>query len=117
MMERRYEQRLPLRIDVRVSDRRGNVVYCRTRDIAVNGAFLETEGAGLLPSEVVRVGLPNPQGAGDWADVAAVVVHHCANGVGVMFSHPIIGLTGSAKARRAARLSQEAVAGDQRLAS
>jgi hypothetical protein len=105
-MERRYEQRLPLRIAVRVSDRRGNVSYCSTRDVARSGAFIETRPGALEPSQVVWLALPDPESSAGWADVAAVVVHHRPDGVGVMFSHPVPVLAGLARRRPEARRAQ-----------
>lgn len=77
---------------MRVSDQRGNVSACCTRDIAMDGAFIETDPASLAPREAVWVGFPDPQSPGGWAQVPAVVVHHHPDGVGVMFSHPLTGL-------------------------
>jgi len=92
MMERRFEQRLPLRIDVRVRDRSGHVLFSPTRDITVNGAFIETGRVDFSSEDVLWVDLPDPEVEGGWTDVAAVVVHHHPDGVGVIFSHPYTAL-------------------------
>ena len=105
MMERRFEQRFPLRIDVRVRDHWGHVLSCPTRDITADGAFIETGRLDLSSEEVLWVDLPDPEVEGGWTDVAALVVHHHSDGVGVMFSHPYTAL-----ARREVPLRRERVA-------
>ena len=88
MMERRLEQRHPLRVGVRVRDRSGRVFFSPTRDISQSGAFIETGRVDLSSESVLWVDLAGPDAEGGWNDVAALVVHHHADGVGVMFSHP-----------------------------
>lgn len=87
MIERRFERRPALRIGIRVRDRSGEVSCSSTRNITPNGAFIETDRTDLNPGGVVWVDLPDPEVAGGWTNVAAVVVHRHPDGVGVMFSH------------------------------
>jgi hypothetical protein len=88
MMERRFEHRPTLRIDVRVRDRTGQVLLSPTRNITANGAFIETGRADFSAEGVVWVDLPDPEAEGGWTNIPALVVHHHADGVGVMFSRP-----------------------------
>lgn len=105
MMERRLEQRHPLRIGVRVRDRSGRVFSFPTRNISPNGAFIETGPVDLSAEGVLWVDLPDPEAEGGWNDVASLVVHHHQDGVGVMFSYPYAALkqlSGSHRQSRAA---------------
>lgn len=97
MMERRFEHRFPLRVTVRVRDRSGRVLVSPTRDISENGAFIETGRADLSAEDVLWLDLPDPEVEGGWTDVAALVVHHHTDGVGVMFSHPYQALARSGR--------------------
>jgi hypothetical protein len=92
MIERRFERRPALRIGVRVRDRSGQVSSACTRNLTVNGAFIETDRADYIAGVVVWVDLPDPEVAGGWTNVAALVVHRHPEGVGVMFSHPYTAL-------------------------
>jgi hypothetical protein len=106
MMERRFEQRLPLRITVRVRDRAGRVLVSPTRDVSENGAFIETGRADLSAEDVLWLDLPDPEAEGGWTDLAALVVHHHRDGVGVMFSHPYLALARQAQRSHAAQESR-----------
>jgi hypothetical protein len=87
-MERRLEQRLPLRIGVRVRDRAGRVLFSPTRDISPHGAFIETGGMAFSMEDVLWVELQDSEVDGGRREVAALVAHHHPDGVGVMFSSP-----------------------------
>jgi hypothetical protein len=88
MMERRFEQRAALRIGVRVRDRQGRVALSPTRNITASGAFIESGNGEFADQGVLWVDLPDPRAKGGWTSVVALVVHHRADGVGVMFSRP-----------------------------
>ena len=92
MMERRFENRPALRIGVRVRDREGRIALSPTRNITVNGAFIETGNGAFADQGVLWVYLPDPEAASGWTNVVALVVHHRADGVGVMFSRPYTAL-------------------------
>jgi hypothetical protein len=92
MMERRFEHRPALRIGVRVRDREGRVAISPTRNITANGAFIETANGDFADQGVLWVDLPDPEADCGWTNVVALVVHHGADGVGVMFSRPYTAL-------------------------
>jgi hypothetical protein len=92
MMERRFEHRPALRIGVRVRDREGRVALSPTRNLTVNGAFIENGNGDFADQGVLWVDLPDPAAAGGWTNVVALVVHHRPDGVGVMFSRPYTAL-------------------------
>lgn len=92
MMERRLERRPALRIGVRVRDRAGQAHYSETRNITADGAFVETECARFAAADVLWIDLPDPDVAGGWTSMAALVVHRHHDGLGLMFSHPYTGL-------------------------
>jgi hypothetical protein len=104
MMERRFEHRPAMRVDVRVRDREGRVLSSPTRNITANGAFIETGGVDLEPTGVVWVELPDPGVECGWTNITAVVVHRHPDGVGVMFSRPYTALEylGTPRPRRRA---------------
>ena len=86
MIERRFEPRPARRIDVRVCDHSGQFLLSSTRDITANGAFIEMGPADFATAKVLWVDLPDPSVESGWTNVAALVVHRHADGVGVMFS-------------------------------
>ena len=85
MIERRFERRPARRIDVRVRDHSGQLLLASTRNITANGAFIEMGPADFATATVLWVDLPDPLVESGWANVAALVVHRRADGVGVMF--------------------------------
>jgi len=85
MIERRFERRPARRIDVRVRDDSGQRLLSSTRDITANGAFIEMGPADFATAKVLWVDLPDPLVESGWMNVAALVVHRHADGVGVMF--------------------------------
>lgn len=59
---------------------------CKTRDIGVEGVFIETDAAGVDVHAVVEVALPTSViGAGQCRRIPATVVHKRGNGLGLMF--------------------------------
>lgn len=103
MMERRLEQRLPLRIGVRVRDRAGRVLFSPTRDVSPHGAFIETGGMAFSREDVLWVELQDSAIDSGRREVAALVAHHHPDGVGVMFSHPHLAFERLALSQRRAR--------------
>lgn len=85
MIERRFERRPARRMDVRVRDHSGQLVLSSTRNITASGAFIEMGPADFPTATVLWVDLPDPLVQSGWTNVAALVVHRHADGVGVMF--------------------------------
>ena len=92
MMERRFEDRPALRIGVRRRDRSGRARKSETRNITADGAFVETDGGDFACADVLWIELPDPEVAGGWTSMAALVVHRHSDGLGLMFSHPYTAL-------------------------
>ena len=85
-MEKRWAVRRPLRISVDIRYRDMEVINCQTRDVSLNGAFVELEH--LQPSLdtavdlVFRLGEP---GQFTKYKVPAKVARATGEGIGVMF--------------------------------
>ena len=85
MIERRFERRPARRIDIRVHDHSGPLLLASTRNITASGAFIEMGPADFATAKVLWVDLPDALAESGWINVAALVVHRHADGVGVMF--------------------------------
>lgn len=60
--------------------------HCKTRDIGVEGVFIEADTTGLDVHTMIEVSLPvSVIGTGQCRRVPAMVVHKRGNGVGLMF--------------------------------
>ena len=92
MIERRFERRPARRLDVRVHDHNGQFLLSSTRNITMNGAFIEIGPADFPTAKVLWVDLPDPLAERGWTNVVALVVHRHADGVGVMFGEPYTAL-------------------------
>lgn len=88
MIERRFERRPARRLGVRVHDHNGQLLLSSTRNITASGAFIEIGPADFPTAKVLWVDLPDPLAESGWTNVAALVVHRHADGVGVMFGEP-----------------------------
>jgi hypothetical protein len=92
MIERRFERRPARRLGVRVRDHSGQCLLASTRNITASGAFIEIGPADFPTARVLWVDLPDPVAESGWMNVAALVVHRHADGVGVMFGEPYTAL-------------------------
>jgi hypothetical protein len=88
-MEKRYEPRQNVRVQVVVHDRHGRRGTFETRDATSAGMFIETGGLGAAIGEVVWIDNVETT-RGCWpTPLAAVVVHRAGGGVGILLSRPV----------------------------
>jgi hypothetical protein len=81
-VERRYCARCPVNFPVQIRYRKRRFLGGKARDLSADGLYLEVRNLTLPSGTLVELEL-DLQGK-QWL-VAAVVVHHHGNGVGVMF--------------------------------
>ncbi len=84
-VERRYSFRHRIDCAVHIRYRRRRFCRARGRNLCAEGMFLEVQSLTLPTGTLVELELDS-EGA-DWL-VPAIVVHHQAGGVGVMFREP-----------------------------
>ena len=85
-LERRWCVRKAFIMAVTLHHQGGSLTNCKTRDIGVEGVFIETDTAEVDIHAVVEVSLPiSVIGAGQCRRIPATVVHKRPNGLGVMF--------------------------------
>lgn len=84
-MERRYSQRLPAGFEAKLSHLGRPVGRFNTRDIGLAGAFIETGPIDLYTNDLVAVSFNVEHGGIKKHTLYAFVVHHSAQGVGLMF--------------------------------
>lgn len=85
MMERRWNMRSPIRLDVALVYDGLGIVRCRTRDLSLAGLFLET-GAITLPHHAAfDVMLDDGAAPRKMFRLPALVVRVTREGVGAMF--------------------------------
>jgi hypothetical protein len=84
-VERRYSLRHQIDCSVYIRYRRRRFCRARGRNLCAEGMFLEVQSLTLPTGTLVELEL-DFEGA-DWL-VPAIVVHHQAGGVGVMFREP-----------------------------
>lgn len=80
MMEHRYFPRMQIALGVDVFRSRRLLGYFKTRDISLEGMFIETGGIGLARNDIVRFRL---QMIEDESFVRGIVVHVSKEGIGI----------------------------------
>jgi len=78
-MEHRFKRRCPLSLDVVVRGRDGLTLHGRTRDISLDGMFIQLAPQAVRTSTVVEIELSRCGCLHGW------VVHVGDEGIGVMF--------------------------------
>ena len=88
-MEKRYELRQNVRVQVVVHDRHGRRGTFETRDATSAGMFIQTRRLDVAIGEVIWI--DNLETAtGRWpTPLPAVVVHRAGGGVGILLSQPV----------------------------
>jgi hypothetical protein len=84
-VERRYCARYPVDFPVQIRYRKRRFLCGQARDLSADGLYLQVRNLTLPSGTLVELEL-DLQGK-QWL-VAAVVVHHHGNGIGVMFRDP-----------------------------
>jgi hypothetical protein len=88
-MEKRYEPRQNVRVQVVVHDRHGCRGTFETRDATPAGMFIETGRLHAAIGEVIWIDNVETAG-GHWpTPLPAVVVHRARGGVGILLSRPV----------------------------
>jgi hypothetical protein len=84
--ERRWCVRKAIIMAVTLHHQGRQLSNCKTRDIGVEGIFIETDTAAMDVHDVLEVSLPTSViGAGQCRRIPAMAVHKRGNGVGLMF--------------------------------
>jgi hypothetical protein len=81
-VERRYTQRVPVNLPVRVNYREQARISARARNVSAEGMYLSGEGP-QMPSGIL-VSLQLAAGGRDW-QIEALVVHSDSPGIGLLF--------------------------------
>lgn len=81
-MEHRWCKRWKIELDVQLKGQGARVVSARSRNICLDGMFVEIAPASLSAQKLVHIQLPTAVGI---ARQEALVLHACAQGVGLMF--------------------------------
>lgn len=81
-MEHRWCKRWKLELDVRLTSPCGTACVARTRNVGMDGVFVECKPDNLNAPALVHVQLPAAVGI---SSLEALVVHTCEHGVGLMF--------------------------------
>lgn len=84
-MERRYQQRKSLDLDVILYDRQGQVGAFKARNLSVGGIYVETGPVDLCVGDLLDVSCLVECGRAKMHNLRGIVVHHTGEGVGVMF--------------------------------
>ena len=88
-MEKRYEPRQNVRVQVVVHDRHGHRGTFETRDATPEGMFIETGGLEAAIGEVIWIDDVETSGRRWPTPLPAIVVHRARGGVGVLLSRPV----------------------------
>lgn len=84
-MENRFSVRKPAAVGVELYQGRSRVGRFKARNISLEGMFVETGPIDLYPSDLIDVTLTIDRERTAKHEVRAVVVHHTAEGIGLMF--------------------------------
>lgn len=85
IMERRYQQRKALDLDVVLSDRQGQVGAFKARNLSVGGIYIEIGPVDLCVGDLLNVSCFVDCHKARADHLRGIVVHHTGTGVGVMF--------------------------------
>jgi hypothetical protein len=88
MMERRWHARAPIELDVAIYYDGLGMLRCRTRDISLEGMFINTGAIALpyhVPVDIVIPGSADGSPGGGMHRLPAFVVRVANEGVGTMF--------------------------------
>lgn len=81
-MEHRWCKRRRLRLEVELTSPCGTACVAHTRDISMDGMFVDVQADTLSNPKLVHVKLPAAAGV---PRLEALVVHTCEQGVGLVF--------------------------------
>jgi hypothetical protein len=85
-MNHRCSIRIPLRVEVTLSQHGSAMGRYVTRDIDSDGAFVETGGAALYPNDIVELTIAAPRANPCHVSIRAMVVRRTEMGVGLLFT-------------------------------
>lgn len=83
--EQRWSERKPLVLEVAIYHHGLLALTCRTRNIGLEGLFVELAGQRFAAHTAVEVGLPWNRAGREWQRIPALVVHNVPDGMGLMF--------------------------------
>ncbi|MFZ0255347.1 MAG: PilZ domain-containing protein [Gammaproteobacteria bacterium] len=84
-MERRYQQRKALDLDVVLYDGQGPVGAFKARNLSIGGIYIETGPMDLCVGDLLDVFCLVDSHRAKRHNLRGIVVHHTDDGVGVMF--------------------------------
>lgn len=84
-MERRYQQRKALDLEVVVYDGQGQVGAFKARNLSVGGIYIETGPVDLCIGDLLDVSCFIDCHRAKRHNLRGIVVHHTDDGIGVMF--------------------------------
>jgi hypothetical protein len=85
-MNHRCSVRIPLRVEVKLSQHGNLLGIYMTQNIDCEGAFVESRGLALHPNEILQLEVRLPRGKPSHIPVKAMVVRNTATGVGLLFT-------------------------------
>ena len=84
-MEKRWSIRKAIQLDVVLHHDTAGAIKCRTRDISLEGMFIETDSKTLPIDEPVYLDFILQEGDNKLHHIRAKVIRTTENGMGVMF--------------------------------
>lgn len=84
-MERRYQQRKALDLDVVLYDGQGQVGAFKARNLSIGGIYIETGPVDLCVGDLLDVFCLVDRHRAKRHNLRGIVVHHANDGIGVMF--------------------------------
>lgn len=85
-MKHRFGPRKSVKLDVELFDGQQSLGYFKTRNIGLEGLFIEKGPVDLGTSDLLDLTLTVNQGGIENYKLKGVVMHHSEEGVGVMFT-------------------------------
>lgn len=85
-MEHRYHPRKPIQLDVHIREGDRVLGWFRTRDVGMEGAFVETGPVDVGPYDVLTLTFCTGRRSSDAHEVMGLVVHCSEEGVGLMYA-------------------------------
>ncbi len=103
-MKDRQSPRVPLRLPVRLGWRKSKALRCRTRNVSMQGMFVEISPDAIEKNHYVQLCFPVTEGSiSRICRVPGKIAHVAEDGVGLQYIHPTTGALGDLRQILAAR--------------